>query len=165
MGVGEHHQPRTPQLALGDARRRHLLHTHEQEKPMNATCQFAKLTGLIQAGGALCATVAKTKELKKRCYGFVCQERNRDVNLRKPASRLPDDGALCATVAKTKELKKRSWGTKKAKSHHHVIIISFGKSRLARAALPFSAHDATRHDYLLLSLRSFSPSSHPFTTT
>ena len=40
-----------------------------------------------------------------------------------------------ATVAKTKELKKRSWGMKKAKNHH----VSFGKSRLARAALPFSA--------------------------
>ena len=37
-------------------------------------------------------------------------------------------------MAKTKELKKRSWGMKKAKNHH----LSFGKSPVSRAALPFS---------------------------
>jgi hypothetical protein len=38
-------------------------------------------------------------------------------------------------LVKTKETKKRSWGMKKAKNHH----VSLGKSRRARAALPFSA--------------------------
>ena len=39
-----------------------------------------------------------------------------------------------ASVASTKELKKRSWGRRR-KNHH----VRFGKSRLTRAALPFSA--------------------------
>jgi len=39
-------------------------------------------------------------------------------------------------VAKTKELKKRSWGRRKAENYH----VRFGKSRLVRAALPFSAN-------------------------
>ena len=39
-------------------------------------------------------------------------------------------------MAKTMELKKRSWGMNKSKNHQ----VGFGKSRLARAALPLSAN-------------------------
>ena len=48
-------------------------------------------------------------------------------------------------VAKTKELKKSpSMGQRKAKNHH---VSSFGKSRLARAALPFQRRRKIRYGY------------------
>jgi len=55
-------------------------------------------------------------------------------------------------VAKTKELKKRSWGRRR-KNHH----VRFGKSRLARAALPFQR--GTSDLELLLCPDSLSPST------